>query len=156
GAVGCVLLIASANVANLLLARAATRAPEMAIRAALGAGRWRAVRQLLTESLLLAAVGGAFGLLMAVWILAGLRRLNPGDIPRLQTIGVDGRALAFTFAVAAFTGILFGLAPALRGSRISLSETLKESGRSMAGGGHRRLRNLLVVAEIALSLVLLI
>jgi predicted permease len=155
-AVGCVLLIACANVANLLLARAATRVSEMAIRAALGAGRWRVVRQLLTESLLLAAVGGALGLLMAVWLLAGLRWLNPGDIPRLQTIGIDGRALAFTFAVAALTGILFGLAPALRGSRVSLSETLKEGGRSMAGSGHRRLRNLLVIAEIALSLVLLI
>ncbi|HEY7181100.1 MAG TPA: FtsX-like permease family protein, partial [Blastocatellia bacterium] len=94
--------------------------------------------------------------LMATWLLAGLRWLNPGNIPRLQTIGADGRALAFTFAVSTLTGILFGLAPALRSSRVSLSDTLKESGRSMAGGGHRLLRNLLVVTEIALSLVLLI
>jgi predicted permease len=156
GAVGCVLLIACANVANLLLARAATRVSEMAIRNALGAGRWRVVRQLMTESALLASIGGAFGLLIAVWFLAGLRWLNPGDIPRLPAIAIDGRALAFTFAVTALTGILFGVAPALRGSRISLSETLKEGGRNMAGSGHRRLRNLLVIAEIALSLVLLI
>ena len=107
----------------------------------------------MTESALLASIGGAFGLLIAVWFLAGLRWLNRGDIPRLPAIAIDGRALAFTFAVTALTGILFGVAPALRGSRISLSETLKEGGRNMAGSGHRRLRNLLVIAEIALSLV---
>ena len=156
GAVGCVLLIACANVANLLLARAATRMSEMAIRTALGAGRWRVVRQLLTESALRASIGGALGLLIAVWLLAWLRWLNPGDIPRLPAIGIDGRAMAFTFAVTTLTGILFGVAPALRSSRVSLSETLKEGGRSMAGSGHHQLRNLLVVAEIALSLVLLI
>jgi predicted permease len=155
-AVGCVLLIACANVANLLLARAATRVSEMAIRTALGAGRWRVVRQLLTESVLLASVGGALGLLIAVWLIAGLRWLNPGNIPRLPAISIDGRALAFTFTVTALTGVLFGLAPAMRSSRVSLSETLKEGGRSMAGSGHHRLRNLLVIAEIALSLVLLI
>jgi predicted permease len=156
GAVSCVLLIACANVANLLLARAAVREREMAIRTAMGAGRWRVVRQLLTESVLLASVGGVLGLVFAVWGLALLRWLNPGNIPRMSTIGIDAGVLAFTSAVTVLTGVLFGLAPALRSSRVSLSETLKEGGRSQAGSGHRRLRNLLVVAEIALSLVLLI
>jgi predicted permease len=156
GAVGCVLLIACVNVANLLLARAAAREKEMAIRTAIGAGRWRVVRQLLTESVLLSAVGGALGLLLAIWGLGVLRWLNPSDIPRLAAVSIDKRALAFTAAVAVLTGILFGLAPALRSSRMSLSETLKEGGRSLAGGGQRLLRNLLVITEIALSLVLLV
>ncbi|HYP26921.1 MAG TPA: ABC transporter permease [Blastocatellia bacterium] len=156
GAVGCVLLIACANVANLLLARGATREKEMAIRSALGAGRRRVVRQLLTESVVLALLGGALGLLIAIWGLDGLRSLNPGNIPLLQNIRIDGRVLAFTFAVTMVTGILFGLAPALRSSQVNMNESLKEGGRSLVSGRHHRLRNLLVIAEMALSLVLLI
>ncbi|HWO01336.1 MAG TPA: ABC transporter permease [Blastocatellia bacterium] len=156
GAVGCVLLIACANVANLMLARAAARGKEIAIRTAMGASRARLLRQLLTESVLLSLCGGALGLLVAVWGLDALRWLNPGNIPRLQNVGIDGRVLTFTFVVALVTGILFGLAPALRASQLNVGEILKEGGRGEVAGGHRRLRNLLVISEIALSLVLLI
>lgn len=154
GAVSFVLLIACANVANLLLASAASRQKEMAIRSALGASRWRVIRQLLTESTMLALVGGGVGLLLALWGVALLTRLLPGDFPRLADINVDLRVLSFTLAASVLTGILFGLAPALEISRTRVQESLKESGRGLSGG-HTRLRSLLIVGEVALSVVLL-
>src|SRR5205085_6478407 len=123
---------------------------------AIGAGRVRIVRQLLTESVALSFIGGALGLVVAIWGLDALRSPPPGNIPRLQNVALDGRVLLFTSAVTMLTGVLFGLAPALRGSRVNLGETLKEGGRALAGGGGQRLRNALVVAEVALSLVLLV
>jgi len=159
GAVGFVLLIACANVANLQLARATGRTKEIAIRAALGATRWRIIRQLLTESVVLAVLGALFGLLMAIWGTDLIRAAIPQDtakyITGLKHMGINGRVLAFTIAVALLTGLISGLAPALQTSKPDMNETLKEGGRASTGG-RGRLRNLLVVSEVALALVLLV
>lgn len=156
-AVGFVLLIACANLANLFMARTATRAREMAVRAALGASRWRIIRQLLTESLLLSLIGGLLGLGLAVLLLRLLSTTNPGNIPRFETISLDTRWVLFTFVITCFTGIIFGLAPALRASKQELNNDLKEGGRGTAGTmATRRLQNIVIVSEIALSLVLLV
>jgi putative ABC transport system permease protein len=155
-AVGCVLLIGCVNVANLLLARAATREREMAIKLALGAGRWRIVRQLLTESVLLAVVGGAAGLLLAVWGIDSIRAINPGNLPRLEEVRIDGRALGFTLVASLLTGLLFGIVPALQVPKFALHEVVKEGARGSAGTRRRWLRQFLIVSEVALALVLLI
>jgi putative ABC transport system permease protein len=156
GAVVCVLLIACANVANLLLARALNRSPEVAVRAALGASRWRLVRQWLTESLMLALAGGAAGLLIAAWIIDALTRIYPEPLTKLGAPGIDARALLFTFAVTLLTGLLFGVAPALRFSRPDLTTALKEGGGHSAAGVAPRLRMILLTGEIALTLALLV
>jgi putative ABC transport system permease protein len=154
-AVAFVLLIACANVANLLLARAAVRAKELALRAALGAGRLRLVRQMLTESVLLAVIGGAVGVLLAWWGIHGLVALAPDNIPRLNKIEIDPRVLGFTFVVSLVTGIIFGFVPALHASQPDLSDALKESARGSTAARSRALRNAFVVAEVSLALVLL-
>ena len=155
GAVGFVLLISCVNVANLLLARSTTRKRELAIRAALGAGRWRVVRQLLVESLLLAVAGGGCGLVLASWGTRAGLGLLPGGLPRSNEIGLDLRVLVFTVLVSLLAGVIFGAVPAIKGSRLDLHETLKEGGRG-ASGIHHRAQGTFVAVEMALALALLV
>jgi predicted permease len=160
GAVALVLLIACTNVANLLLSRAVVRQREIAIRAALGAGRARVMRQLLTESIGLSLMGGLAGVAISALSILIARRMHPGNIPRLEELGTDFRVLVFTFAISIFTGVIFGLAPALRASRVDLTTSLKAGGKGLASGGfsirHDKLRGALVIAELAISLPLLV
>lgn len=156
GAVAFVLLIACANVANLLLARAAYRQKEIALRTALGASRLRVIRQLLTESVLLSVVSGVLGLALSLWLIKLLLAITPANTPRMNEIGIDWRVFAFTFAVTILAGILFGLFPALQTSRPNLNQTLKDSGqRGSETGGRNRVGSFLIVSEIALSFILL-
>jgi putative ABC transport system permease protein len=155
-AVGCVLLIACANIANLMLARATKRNQEIAIRAALGADRGRVIRQLLTESGLLAVMGGALGLTFSLLGVQALLRLGPPNVPRLGQVATDWHVLVFTFLVSLVTGLIFGLAPALHGSKTNLAESLKDRGPDSGAGPQHRMRAALVVAETAIGLVLLL
>jgi putative ABC transport system permease protein len=156
GAVGLVLLIVCANVANLTMARASTRTKEFALRSALGAGRGRLIRQLLTESVLLAVAGGICGLGLATWGLRLLVALSPAAVPRLTEIRLDWRVLTFVLGASLLTGIVFGVLPALTSARVNLNETLKEGGRDAGAGASHRTRGALVAAEVALALVVLV
>jgi putative ABC transport system permease protein len=154
-AVGFILLIACINVANLMLVRAAERQKEIAVRLALGAGRGRIARQLLTESLLIASVGGAGGLFLGHWMLAGLLALAPPDIPQLSRVSLDQRVLLFTLCLAALTSFLFGLLPAFQASRTDMQSALKDGGRRATTSARGTMRKALLIAEVSLSLVLL-
>src|SRR5262249_24023647 len=155
GVVGIVLLIACANVANLLLSRAASRQKEISVRLALGASRWRLIRQLLTESVLLAAVGGALGLIFAMWIKDGLLTVSEWGPSALEP-KLDSRVLGFTLGLSLLTGLVFGLAPAWRATKVDLTPALKDSGRSSSATSRSLLGRGLVVTQVALSLLLLI
>jgi putative ABC transport system permease protein len=156
GAVGVVLLIACVNIANLMLSRASSRHKEVSIRLAVGATRLRLIRQMLTESMVLALLGGALGVMLSVWGTRAFVSMAPVWYPRAKPISIDGRVMAFTLAISVLTGIVFGLAPALRASKPNLLESLKEGGRSSSGGERHRNRSTFVVLEIALALVLLV
>ena len=157
GAVGFILLIACTNMANLLLVRASSRHKEIAIRSALGAGRWRIARQLMTESTLLSLLSGAVGLLLTLWGLGAIKYYGAEQLPRLDEVHIDARVLIFTLAISVLTGMLFSLVPTLQASRLDVNSALKSGSKSATSGRALRLwRDSLVVSEVALSLILLV
>ena len=156
GAASVVLLLACVNVAGLLLGRASSRSREIGVRAALGATRWRLARQMLVESVVLAAAGGVIGIGLAYGAIAALARFGPSDLPRLQAIAINGSVLGYTVAAIVICALAFGFAPALRLARAGVSEALRDGGRSVAGGSHQQTRRLLVAAEVALAFVLVV